>query len=173
MCGEWAYQQERTMAPTKRKRTGLNISEKLKIFSFVDKNPQMKQVLVAEHFGIPTSTLCTILKKRKDVESKAVTGSVKRKRVRDAKFGDLEEILSEWFHQQRSQNIPIDGSILKERARDIALEFGYDGFTASNGWITRFQRRQEIKFKKISGESEAVSTATVETWKNDVLPGII
>lgn len=145
----------------------------MKIFTYIDQNPQIKHVQVAKKFEIPTSTLSTILKNRKDIEDKALQGSVKRKRVRGAKYEDLEQILAEWFHQQRSQNIPIDGVVLKIKASEIALQIGYEGFSPSNGWISRFQKRQEIKYKKISGESEAVETATVETWKRDILPGIL
>lgn len=158
---------------SRKKRKNLSIQEKMRIFSFIDENPNIKHVEVAAKFEIPTSTLSTILKNRKDVEGKATVGSVKRKRVREAKYADLEEILTEWFHQQRSQNIPIDGAVLKIKAKEIALRIGYEGFSASNGWISRFQKRQEIRYKKISGESEAVETATVETWKADILPGIL
>lgn len=157
----------------KRKRKTLTLKDKLKIFGYVDDNKNIKHLQIAGHFGIPPSTLSTLLKNRKEIEAKALQGSVSRQRVRGAKFQDLEEFLAEWFHQQRSQSIPMDGIVLKIKAREIALRMGYEDFIASNGWISRFQKRQEIHYKKLSGESEAVDTENVETWKLQVLPGII
>ncbi|KAK3916787.1 Tigger transposable element-derived protein 6 [Frankliniella fusca] len=111
---------------------------------------------------------------RKDIEEKTSQGSLKRKRVKAAKFEDVEEILAEWFHEMRSQHVPVDGLILRAKAKEIAGKNGYgEDFTASNGWITRFQKRNEIKYRKISGESEAVDVVTVDAWKNDILPGVV
>ena len=35
----------------------------------------------------------------------------------------------------------------------------------SNGWLDRFRRRYNIRFRIISGEAEAVDDNTIEDWK--------
>ena len=45
---------------------------------------------------------------------------------------------------KRSQNIPIDGNLIKEKAIAYAKELGYTNFVGSTGWLDRLKRRQHI-----------------------------
>ncbi|GFX61294.1 tigger transposable element-derived protein 6 [Trichonephila clavipes] len=54
------------------------------------------------------------------------------------------------MRQCRGQNIPMGGSLLKEKAKAFAKELGIE-FSASEGWLTNFKKRNGIVFKKIAG----------------------
>ena len=56
-----------------------------------------------------------------------------RKRIRNSKFGEMNDLLYQWYRKAVSRNIYPDGPLLKEKAKQIASHLGYDG--ASNGWL--------------------------------------
>ncbi|XP_037576824.1 tigger transposable element-derived protein 6-like [Dermacentor silvarum] len=84
----------------------------------------------------------------------------------------LEKVLVKWLLQARSSAINIDGAILKEKADLVALRLGIDGFKASNGWLDRFKKRNNIVYSRSCGESSTVDVSTVQEWK-ETLPDLI
>ena len=51
---------------------------------------------------------------------------------------DYEQVstaILKWFSLQRSQNIPINGTMIKEEALFFAETFNFPNFTASDGWM--------------------------------------
>ncbi|KAH7940637.1 hypothetical protein HPB49_002736 [Dermacentor silvarum] len=74
----------------------------------------------------------------------------------------LEKVLVKWLLQARSSAINIDGAILKEKADLVALRLGIDGFKASNGWLDRFKKRNNIVYSRSCGESSTRRLAAME-----------
>ena len=77
----------------------------------------------------------------------------------------LNEQVWEWFVAARSKNIPVSGTILQEKALNIATELGQTDFKASNGWLEKFRLRYNINFKVLIGGSAGVDQDVVKTWK--------
>ena len=42
---------------------------------------------------------------------------------------------------QRSQNVPVDSPILKEKALQFAKSFNFPTFEASDGWLHKWEKR--------------------------------
>lgn len=62
------------------------------------------------------------------------------------------------MQQQRSSNLQITGSRIKEKARDFARKFGSHDFKASEGWLERFKTRNNSTlrfYNKKSGPEES------------------
>lgn len=78
---------------TKRKQ--ISLQEKLQIISCIDKG--QKQTDAAERLGLSKQTVNSIIKKRKDILAKQVTGDLQpnRFRLRDASFPEVEDALLE------------------------------------------------------------------------------
>ena len=58
----------------------------------------------------------------------------------------------------------MSGHILKEKAEYFAKEFSKD-FRASNGWLEKFKKRNNIIFKAICGEIASVNqSSTCIEW---------
>ena len=53
------------------------------------------------------------------------------------------------------------------------LRFKLQGFSASNGWINGFNKRNNLCFKSISRESDGVDIAVVQKWKENTLPNLL
>ena len=62
-----------------------------------------------------------------------------RKKLRTADFADVDKALIIWFKQARSQQVPISGAILMEKAKEIAERMGLPSFSGSTGWLDRFK----------------------------------
>ncbi|GFW56392.1 uncharacterized protein TNCV_2088991 [Trichonephila clavipes] len=67
----------------------------------------------------------------------------------------------------RGQNIPMGGSILKEKAKAFAKELGIE-FLVSERCLTNFKKRNGIVFKKMSGESSSVDINVCSKWQNSL-----
>ncbi|GFV77444.1 tigger transposable element-derived protein 6 [Trichonephila clavipes] len=70
------------------------------------------------------------------------------------------------MRQCRGQNIPMGGSLLKEKAKAFAKELGTE-FSASEGWLTNFKKRNGIVFNKC-GESLSVDINVCSKWQNSL-----
>ena len=57
----------------------------------------------------------------------------KRKRFNSGKFGDLNELIYNYFVQTRAKNVPLSGPIIQEKTLNIAEELNISDFKASNG----------------------------------------
>lgn len=134
----------------------------MKILTFLSENPLMKKREIAIKFGVPASTLSTIIKNREVVEQKFLSHK-KAKKSRKCTFPDVDECVKKWFTQCRDQGIPISGQMMQRKAEDFAKELGHGSdFKGSNGWLESFKNRHEIVFRKLCGES------VCEEWIKDI-----
>ncbi|UYV75558.1 K02A2.6-like [Cordylochernes scorpioides] len=101
-----------------------------------------KKTDVAQKHNIPQSSLSTIIKNSEKIHQQALhAGESSRKRARGSTYAD-DEALLQWFKQARSAALPVNGPLLSEKAKTLALEFGLKDFTGSGGWIERWKARQ-------------------------------
>ena len=56
-----------------------------------------------------------------------------------------------WLLNTRHQNIPVSGTIFKVKALHFAKELGCDNFQASDRWLDRWNKRNNVSLKTISG----------------------
>ncbi|GBN89658.1 Tigger transposable element-derived protein 4 [Araneus ventricosus] len=150
------------MAGVKGKLNVLSIDEKMKILKFLDENPLMKKSEIAVKFGVPSSTLSTIIKNREVVEHRFLSNK-KAGKSRKWTFADMDECVKKRFTQCRYQGIPISEQMLQRKAEDFAKELGHvEHFKDSNGWLESFKNRHKIVFRKLCGESASVPESVCE-----------
>jgi len=156
------------MSTPKRKLNCLDIQTKAKIIKTVESSPSRTKQEIAKEFGIPSSTLSTVLKNKNKIIESLEVGEVDLKRKRSIKYRDVEEAILKWFHQNRHNNVPISGPILKEKATQFAKELEHPEFKASEGWLEKFKSRNNIVFRKLCGESASVSETVCDEWKKSL-----
>ncbi|CAF1470575.1 unnamed protein product [Rotaria sordida] len=128
----------------------------------------LSQRTLAERYNISLRSVSNILKRKEEYLHDYETNqnqNVKRK-FKSFDSVKLDQQVYEWFVHQRSKNIPISGTILQEKAREIAKLLGdnFGEFKASNGWLEKFRRRHNISHRVISGESSSVDITSVNDW---------
>ena len=132
---------------------------------------------LANLFHCGKSQISTILKNKAMIkqlyESNASSDLCQaRKRIRSSEYSDLNDALYQWYQLCVKKNMYPDGSLLAEKALMIAQRLGHTEFKASNGWLHRWKVRNNIKQRKICGESGDVRSDTVESWK-ERLPELV
>jgi hypothetical protein len=55
--------------------------------------------------------------------------------------------------------------MLQEKSKQVAKKHGLTDFKGSNGWLEKFQKRNNITFKSVCGEATSVDKEAVNNWK--------
>lgn len=156
-----------------RKQTAISLERKIELLNAVDEKRRTKTEICKE-FGIANSTLSTIIKNRVNITSmfERSVFEPERKRMRTAKHEDLEKAVLIWFKQARSQNAPISGPLLLEKADELAKQMNIK-FSANPGWFERFKKRNGIVLKNVCGEANDVLPTMTVDWLHSTLPSIL
>ena len=93
----------------------------------------------SEKFGVPKNTISTWMKNKDKLFQGLEQSSSDAKKMRGYNYEQVDKAVFKWFSLQRSQNVPIDGPILKEKALQFEKSFNFPTFKASNGWLDGFK----------------------------------
>ncbi|KAH7960026.1 hypothetical protein HPB49_016267 [Dermacentor silvarum] len=145
------------MSPPTKKRKFLSLEEKAKVIAQAEGGK--RKSVIAEEFGIPASSLSTILK-CKDAIAKALASgtSAKHKKVTQPVHEDLDKAVYTWFVETRAKKIALSGDIVRQKALNYACLLGIDDFKASVGWLNRFKSRHSIIGKVLCGEAASADS---------------
>ena len=85
---------------------------------------------LGEKLERPLSTIYTVFKNKDALLSAFESGGLKRERLRDSKWPQLENALLAWFKDVRTIRplIPVSDNLLQVKAVDIASALGVKGF---------------------------------------------
>ncbi|GBN22456.1 hypothetical protein AVEN_212686-1, partial [Araneus ventricosus] len=100
-----------------------------------------------------------ILKECEDFKFRGV------KQMRHEKYVDINEAVLEWFKTVRAKKIPVSGSMIQHKAKELADALLIENFPASNGWLDRFRIRNNITFQSLCGEAADVDPSLCEDWQ--------
>jgi hypothetical protein len=98
----------------KRKRQTISLDEKRIIIEA--SKTKVKTVDLVKHFNnkYKYTAIDGIIKKKNEILEAIDNGaSGKRTRIQDSKYPALEEALLKWLKEVRSENVPVDGPLLK------------------------------------------------------------
>ena len=134
-------------------RKSYSLAEKVKILNKIEKfkpRPTVKQM--SEILNIPRSTIASLLKNENHLleETKSISLSIKKKR--NGKIPEIERALRMWFEIVVKRGISISGPLLKEKADNFARELNHLDFKATDGWLSRWKKREGIKYKRSHGK---------------------
>ena len=91
----------------------------------------------ASVLGIFRGQLQKILKKEGEIRNEAAAGHSSLIRHRNGKDKQVEDALQDWFLFVTSWNTPVNGSILCQKAEQLAKESGCLEFKATDEWFIR------------------------------------
>lgn len=156
-----------TGANEKRKRNVLTIEQKMEILKQFEKNKSV--AALAKIYNIGKQTVRDIVKKKTELHSfVAKADSAKaisdRKSLKGSTFRELDNAMTQWFLQKRSEGVPISGSMCARQAQKFHEQLKIKGnFSASSGWLYRFKKRHGIRQLAVQGEKlSADDVAMVE-----------
>lgn len=143
---------------SEKKRKSYNIKEKLDIIEKVKSG--ISKAKIKRDFGIPEGTIrgwvAEEKKLRSFVDKVDETSGLQRKKTRLGSNTSVDDCLYTWFVQKRSEGVPISGPAIKWQAEKFHKDLKLEGdFSASDGWLWRWQKRHGIGEIKISGEARS------------------
>ena len=150
---------------TNKKRKVLTLEQKVKVIKLNEKGDSHR--VIVESFEVGKTQIGSIVKNKDEILKQWENGADGNRKIVKARrclYPELNEKIFEWVSSARAKNIPITGRMIQEKAIILSTELGYDDFTASNGWLNRFQIRHNIKCSILSGESADVPTDVIEDW---------
>ncbi|XP_047132492.1 tigger transposable element-derived protein 4-like [Hydra vulgaris] len=123
------------MPLVKRKLTNKSIIEKYKALKDLETGMSHKEV--AKKYGVPKNTLSTWIKNKTKLLTSLEKNGTKSKRkklrvISSGNFKNVDKAIYTWFVAKRSQKVPIDDTILKEKALKFAEALGELDFKASD-----------------------------------------
>ena len=92
--------------------------------------------------------------------------------VIDFKKNNLNQLVLDCFRQARAKRIPITGTLLKAKAMEFAWFLKIEGFKASNGWLSNWKGRYNVKQYKRCGEGADIDEKVIDDSRGQI-PGII
>lgn len=153
------------------KVTCLQLSEKAKIIEEIANGMGVTQL--SKKYGVAKSTICKIKRNKAQILAKVSNtygGPGKRKTLKNAKAPNMENALYKWFLKQREMHVPVNGHMLKERAKILNEKLKEtEAFVASDGWLQRFKTRYGIRLLAVSGEKISAQPELIESFKGTLL----
>ena len=72
-----------------------------------------------------------------------------RKNLKRSNSKDLDEAVSTWFKNARSNKISFNGIIIKEKALSLGKSLKLTDFPASDRWLDEWKQRDNVIFKAV------------------------
>lgn len=145
------------MSQKQKKVNRLSVDQKTEIVHLIESGE--KQADLAVRYGVSAPAISYIYKNKAKIMAfsnvlKEQNGrGNNRVRTAGSENNRVEQGLFTWFSQKRSQGEPISGSLLQEKALKFnAAVGGPSNFKASNGWLSRFKLRHQIRQVSVQGE---------------------
>ena len=129
------------MSAVKRKLKNAKLIQKCQIIRQTEKGMTNKEA--SEKFGVPKNTISTWMKKKDKLFEGLEQSSSDAKKMRRCDYEQVDKAVFKWFSLHRSQNVPIDGPILKEKAFQFAKSFNFPTFKASDGWLDKWKKGEK------------------------------
>ena len=111
------------MSAVKRKLKNTKLIQTCQIIRQIEKVMTNKEA--SGMFAVPKNTISTWMKNKDKLFEGLEQSSSDAKNMRRCDYEQVDKAVFKWFSFQRSQNVPIDGPILKEKALQFAKSFRF------------------------------------------------
>jgi hypothetical protein len=161
-------------------RKDLTLIENISILEKIKAQPHSTSLRELEKIiGTSKSVLSRLKNNEKDIREQYEklndnkSAPVNRKRKREGKDPIVDKAMNEWFSAVTERGVRISGPMLQQKAEFFAEKIGHSDFKATEGWISRWKDRNNIKFKRFHGEKSSADTNGANEWSLAKLPEIL
>ena len=135
-----------------KKYNELTLDKKVEVIDKIENGASYRTL--AKEYKISTGQIVNIMKRKLDIiDSFNSSDPLDKKRILTKKTANakLNDLIHKYFIEVRSRNLPINGPIIKEKAKLFATELGVENFRGSEGWLNRWKVNHGICFKNNVG----------------------
>jgi len=172
-----------------RKRKAISLGNKIEILDSLAKGEGSTSV--SKRFRLNESTIRTIKRMENSIRESVICGSkltsATSSYCRDIVLEKMENVLVLWMDDLSQKRVPIDGNIIKQKALRIhtkiqekdsssslqATKSKKKGFSASDGWLSGFLKRNGYHNVKIKGEIASANENAAKSFKPELLKIIV
>lgn len=144
-----------------KKRKKLSIEEKISVIEAVKRGSSQRSV--AKLFDVSKTQVQHIIATKDELllehQESMNSNTPKPKRHRKTNNEEINEATLNWFYERKANHLPLSGSMLQEKALELARQLNNQTFKASNGWLHAFIRRNNIVLKECAGSVANVTDA--------------
>ena len=150
-------------------RTVLTFGEKFQILQDMEANPELSFRQLAKRHNVGRTTIGQIAKNRTFYRTQygVYAESTRKKCTPITKYNSINDLVWRWYSDARDNGLLVSGSMVREKALNIAKELSENNFKASNGWLSSWQSRYNVKSFKVTGESRKKAIA-IPDWSDYV-----
>lgn len=134
-----------------KQRTELTIEEKIDIIKSI-KNKKHSYKELQDLYKVSKYTISRILAHEDQLMS---SRNSQLRRIRSGHNKDIDTAITKWYNSMREQNIFVNGPLVRQQAIKFARMMNNNSFKATNGWLWRWQRKQNVKFTASSERTRA------------------
>ena len=156
-----------------KKRVRLSLADKLDIVNKLTRGVQAPSIM--KEYGCCARTVRSIKRRRLQImeHSRASFTSLNTKTMRSSRFPFIEKNLMDFMTIARAARMPVTDSVLRMKAlmlRDVCLQnrnlneqtkIMLQHFTASEGWVAGFVKRNALRSVSLHGEGGSVNVVEV------------
>src|SRR5437660_8255045 len=73
-----------------------------------------------------------------------------------------------WIDQAIARELTIQGHIIQEKAKWFAERLGVENFAASDGWLAKFKKRNNLSSYKRRGESASAPIEEIPRFRTEL-----
>lgn len=151
------------------KRKSLTALQKKEICLAKQTSPFPTNQELASTYDIGKSTVGDILKeKEKWLAIDDDSHDANKKKRRSLLYDDVDQALAIWMEQALSANLDLSGDILKEKAMTFAELLNKTDFKASEGWLSGFKERHNVKEYVKHGEAGSAPISELPTYREQI-----
>ena len=159
----------------KRRRLELTVSQKQEIIKYYLEKKKIKQTELILHFNqvfnceIKKQTMSDLLRNKDKILSLSACESEFNKRIRLAKYPELEEKLYDWSKEMMAQNVHLKAENYLDKAKEIGKSLNIpENFGYSAGWLKKFKNRYNISIEDSLCNETSLANEEYDS-KNDLI----
>jgi len=103
----------------------------------------------------------------------AGTSSQSQKRKREGKDPEVDEALLKWLTLVTGRGVSVSGPMLQTKAEELTKKLGHKDFEATEGLLTRWKTRHDVKFKRFHGEKASADKVEADKYISERPPGLL
>ncbi|KAH8233289.1 hypothetical protein KR026_006345 [Drosophila bipectinata] len=151
----------------------LTVEKKMELIETQERE-QLSVRDLAKRFNIGKTQASKIIQNKEAIRLELRSGMIRRTQIRRNPLthqgSHIDEMCIEWFTMARSEGMHLNGEKVREKARELAEEAGYSGFTASAGWLQKWQKRHNISFNPLDDSLALPQFEAVLVKSEPILP---
>lgn len=155
------------------KKVTLTLEQKLNILTEIEGSQVHNFAETGRKHGVSRSAISKLWKNREELKKEGNENeNTDRKRKRTFKEEAAEKALKIWVDQKNEQHARVNAPMLKQKAKQLAETLGRE-FEPSDGWISRFKKRNGLVYKKEHGEKQSTDFKAADDYTKQKLPELL